>query len=122
MWPSNWDEVCTLLENIGYSNPKLYWVCLDSSHSCLYAILENKEDCCPHCGKHGSITYYYLSVTNKVKRWCSCTSIAPDHKSVFLNVEVKKEFIRGPGLWKFNNTLLEDENIKTLLNFTIRKF
>ena len=74
MWPSNWEEVCTRLENIGYSSPKLYWVCLDPSHPCLYAVLENKEDCCPHCGKYGSISYYYLSVTNKVKRWCSSSS------------------------------------------------
>lgn len=75
MWPSIWEKVCNLLENIGYSNPKLYWICLDSSHPCLYAVLENKEDCCPHCGKHGSIPYYYLSVTNKVKRWCSSSSM-----------------------------------------------
>ena len=75
LWPSKWDEVCSLLENIGYSTPKLYWVCLDSSHPCLYSLLENKEDCCPHCGKHGSIPYYYLSITNKVKRWCSSSSM-----------------------------------------------
>ena len=43
LWPSKWDEVCSLLENIGYSTPKLYWVCLDSSHSCLYSLLGNKE-------------------------------------------------------------------------------
>lgn len=49
MWPSNWEQVCTLLAKNGYSNPKLYWVSLDPSHPCLYAILENKEDCCPHC-------------------------------------------------------------------------
>ena len=42
------------------------------------------------------------------------TSIAPDHKSLFLSVEIKSEFKRGPGLWKFNNTLLEDENYKEL--------
>ena len=45
------------------------------------------------------------------------TSIAPDHKSVFLNIEIKNEFARGPGLWKFNNTLLEDENYKELVEF-----
>ena len=27
------------------------------------------------------------------------------------------EFARGPGLWKFNNTLLEDENYKELIEF-----
>ena len=45
------------------------------------------------------------------------TSIAPDHKSTFLNIEIKNEFARGPGLWKFNNTLLEDENYKELIEF-----
>ena len=45
------------------------------------------------------------------------TSIAPDHKSIFLNIEVGNEFSRGPGLWKFNNTLLEDENYKILIEF-----
>ena len=45
------------------------------------------------------------------------TSIAPDHKSIFLNSEIKNEFARGPGLWKFNNTLLEDENYKELIEF-----
>jgi len=45
------------------------------------------------------------------------TSIAPDHKSVFRGVEIKSEFKRGPGLWKFNNTLLEDENYKELIIF-----
>ena len=45
------------------------------------------------------------------------TSIAPDHKSVFLSVEIKSEFKRGPGLWKVNNTLLEDENYKELIMF-----
>ena len=42
------------------------------------------------------------------------TSITPDHKSVFLSVEIKSEFKRGPGLRKFNNTLLEDENYNEL--------
>ena len=44
-------------------------------------------------------------------------SIAPDYKSIFLNIEIKSEFQRGPGLWKFNNSLLEDENYKELIAF-----
>ena len=36
-------------------------------------------------------------------------SIAPDHKAVFLSITLNEEFKRGPGLWKFNNTLLQDE-------------
>ena len=45
------------------------------------------------------------------------TSIAPDHKSIFLSLEITSEFQRGPGLWKFNNTLLKDENYKELIEF-----
>ena len=44
-------------------------------------------------------------------------SIAPDHKSIFLCLEIKSEFKRGPGLWKFNNTLLEDDSYKELIEF-----
>ena len=36
-------------------------------------------------------------------------SIAPDHKAVFLSINLNEEFKRRPGLWKFNNTLLQDE-------------
>ena len=36
-------------------------------------------------------------------------SIAPDHKAVFLSINLNEEFKRGPGLWKFNNTLFQDE-------------
>lgn len=67
MWFLNWEEVCNLFESIGYSNFKLYWICLDLSYFCLYVVFENIEDCCFYCGKYGSIFYYYLSVINKVK-------------------------------------------------------
>ena len=44
-------------------------------------------------------------------------SIAPGHKSVFVNIEIKSEFKGGPGIWKFNNTLLEDDNYKERITF-----
>ena len=68
-WPLSWEGVQTLLGDIGFKMPKLYYICLDSSHPCLYALLESKTDVCPHCGKQGTIPYYYLSVQDKVKRW-----------------------------------------------------
>ena len=37
-------------------------------------------------------------------------SIAPDHKLVCLSIQLKKLSTRGPGLWKFNNSLLKDED------------
>ena len=38
------------------------------------------------------------------------TSIAPDHKAIFLSLKIENNFTRGPGTWKFNNSLLQDEN------------
>ena len=35
-------------------------------------------------------------------------SIAPDHKAVFFSIYLNEEFKRGPGLWKFNNTLQDE--------------
>ena len=40
----------------------------------------------------------------------------PDHKAVFLSINLNEEFKRGPGLWKFNNTLLQDECYVQLIN------
>ena len=38
------------------------------------------------------------------------SSIAPDHKLVCLSIQRKKISTRGPGFWKFNNSLLKDED------------
>ena len=43
-------------------------------------------------------------------------SIAPDHKTIFLSLEIADDLKRGPGSWKFNNKLLEDERYVQLLN------
>jgi len=36
------------------------------------------------------------------------TSLAPDHSLIYLSLNLPEETPRGPGFWKFNNTLLED--------------
>jgi len=41
--------------------------------------------------------------------------IAPDQRAVFLNMNLNEEFKRGPGLRKFNNTLLQDESYRQLI-------
>ena len=40
-----------------------------------------------------------------------------DHKAIFLGVEVRNSLEKGPGSWKLNNTLLDDENYKDLIGF-----
>ena len=82
--------------------------------------------------KSKSFTYVSKSVNLKsripyflISRSLSCDvkqveiriSIAPDHNVIFLSFDVKNDFNRGPGLWKFNNTLLEDNNYKELIIF-----
>ena len=70
-WPSSWEGVLVLLEEIGYSSPNLYYICLNASHPCLYGLMNSKMELCPYCGNPGKIPYYYLSVCDKVKRWFS---------------------------------------------------
>ena len=64
------------------------------------------------------IDYFLISRTiarNVVKAEIR-SSIAPDHKAIFLSLEVQGEFKRGPGTWKFNNQLLEDKDYIDLIN------
>ena len=42
------------------------------------------------------------------------TSIAPEHRAVRLGVKVAIKKC-GPGLWKFNNSLLKDQDFLTLI-------
>ena len=44
-----------------------------------------------------------------LQKWKREHQFAPDHKAVFLSMNLNEEFKRGPGLWKFNNTLFQDE-------------
>ena len=39
----------------------------------------------------------------------------PDHKSIFLDLEFHDSLQRGPGNWKFNNQLLQDEKYIELI-------
>ena len=42
-------------------------------------------------------------------------SVAPDHKATFLSFNVRSGLRRGPGTWKFNNSLLKDDKFKELI-------
>lgn len=49
------------------------------------------------------------SLTKYVKSTEIFPAIAPDHNAIYISLSIKCETPRGPGLWKFNNTLLNDE-------------
>ena len=42
------------------------------------------------------------------------TATTPDHKAIKLSLKLS-QVIRGPGLWKFNNSFLKDKNYLTLI-------
>ena len=52
-----------------------------------------------------------------VKRAAVCTSIAPDHIAIFLDIVLGSELKRGPITLKCNNTLLNDETHVDLVRF-----
>ena len=52
---------------------------------------------------------------NQVKRIETRTSIAPDHKAIFLSIEIDQALARGSGNWKFNNALLKDNDYINLI-------
>ena len=45
------------------------------------------------------------------------TSVAPDHKATFLKMDIRSELKRGPGTWKFDNSLLEDDDFIERISF-----
>ena len=57
------------------------------------------------------IDYFLLAknLTKSVKKTEIYPSIAPDHNAIYISLSGSSESPRGPGLWKFNNTLLKDE-------------
>lgn len=59
---------------------------------------------------------------SQVKRIETLPSIAPDHKAVFLSIEIDQAPARGPGNWKFNNTLLKDNEYISLIKSNYPSF
>ena len=55
----------------------------------------------------------HLTKFVKIKKVDIQTSIAPDHNMIILSLSWPNENPRGPGFWKFNNSLLEDKEYTT---------
>ncbi len=67
-WPEKWDEVQSLLKELGFSEPKHFWICFSKDHPCHYGLMESKDELCPHCGCSGAIPYNYLGLPDKVEK------------------------------------------------------
>ena len=66
-------------------------------------------------GVKSRIDFFLISkhLTKCVKKVDIQTSIAPDHNMIILSLSWPNENPRGPGFWKFNNSLLEDKEYTT---------
>jgi len=74
-WPRNWRETEKLLKEFDYKGPKEYFICLDESHPCHWDLMDSPTSTCRHCGKPGSIKYYYLGLSDKIRTWFSDVSM-----------------------------------------------
>ena len=61
------------------------------------------------------------SLTKSVKKIGIYPSIVPDHQAIYILLFWTCETPRGPGLWKFNNTLLQDEQYVAKVRETYAK-
>ncbi|XP_020896396.1 uncharacterized protein LOC110235289 [Exaiptasia diaphana] len=72
IWPTSWTETEDILRRVGYESPKHYYICMnDDEHHREWDIMEHPSDKCRYCGQPGDIDYYYLGLTQKIKRWFS---------------------------------------------------
>ena len=84
-----------LLKELGFSEPKHYWICFSSDHSSPYGLMELKDEPCPHCGHSGTIPYYYLGLPDKVKKWSQRDHWLPDEMKNGWGRPVKHEIWDG---------------------------
>ncbi|KAL5497095.1 hypothetical protein EMCRGX_G013500 [Ephydatia muelleri] len=69
-WPSSWQSCVAILQAQGYTEPRKLYICLDEEHPFRYDVMDSPISTCKYCGKQGSIPYYYLRLSDKIKRWC----------------------------------------------------
>lgn len=71
-WPSTWQGALSLLKVNGYKEPTNLFVCLSDVHPPMYSTMYSADEECQYCHVKASkcIKYSYLSLADKVIRWC----------------------------------------------------
>ena len=72
-------------------------------------------------GMKSRIDFFLMAknLTKNVKKTEIYPSIAPDHNAIYISLSWVNETPRGPGFWKFNNTLLKDEKYPDVVPETL---
>lgn len=71
IWLKYHSACLQVLRKAGYEDPIKYYVCLNENHPTHWSSLLDQNDKCQCCNQPGSIPYYYLSLTDKIQRWCA---------------------------------------------------
>ena len=84
MWPKSWNAAQLLLKEEGFSDAKVYYICIcreakeftrngqtstKYQYNRMWSVMESRDELCPHCSNKGYIKYYYLGLNDKVKNW-----------------------------------------------------
>ena len=93
-WPKNWRETEKLLKEFDYKGPKEYFICLHESHPCHWDLMDSSMSTCKHCGRHGSIKYYYLGLSEKIRTWFSDVNMCRKMLAHWMN---RDHWISGTG-------------------------
>ena len=93
LWPKNWRDTEKLLKEFGYKGPRELAICLDESHPGQYDVMGPNAKC-RHCGKSGTIKYYYLGLSDKIKTWFSDVRMCEKMLAHWRN---KEAWISGTG-------------------------
>lgn len=70
-WPSSWSACMNTLKRAGYKDPITYYICLNASHPNLWSISNDPHHVCQYCNEKEMIQFHYLTLFDKVQRWCS---------------------------------------------------
>ena len=71
-------------------------------------------------GMKSRIDFFLMAknLTKSVRKTEIYPSVAPDHKAIYISLSCVNKTPRGPGFWKFNNTLLKDESYVSIVRET----
>ena len=84
----------------------------------LYSIWPPQWNKCSYFSKSLENRLFLIAknLATNVKKVGVQTSVAPGHSAVYEKLSWPTIFDRGPGFWKFNNALLDDELYVKLIN------
>lgn len=105
-WPKGWNDAKKVLADVGYTDAKEYFICLNESHPCHWDILESCHAECRHCGEKGSIRYYYLGLETKVRHW---TSDWPMCQRITAHWREKEHWFRRDEGWHIRKELWDGD-------------